>query len=219
MARNCFPAGRNTHRVPGADIYPAFERGAIDAVEFTAPAADLPLGLHRITPLYYVPGFTKPNGSSEVLVSRKAFEELDSATQAMIADVCASEAALAVAEMDVLNRNALATLIGQHGVTLKAMPRDLVAAARREIRPFSPISARARRARRGCWPPIPALPKRPPPGRGSRRCHTSRRGRGDQSSLPPPPPPRYFRRVSWMMLARPTRRSSTAPMRAGSLSV
>ncbi len=119
--------------VPGADIYPAFERGAIDAVEFTAPAADLPLGgLHRITPLYYVPGFTKPNGSSEVLVSRKAFEELDSATQAMIADVCASEAAQAVAEMDVLNRNALATLIGQHGVTLKAMPRDLVAAARRE---------------------------------------------------------------------------------------
>ncbi|MET0605346.1 MAG: ABC transporter substrate-binding protein, partial [Beijerinckiaceae bacterium] len=41
---------------PG-DLYPALERGTIDAAEFTVPADDEKLGLHRVAKNYYYPGF------------------------------------------------------------------------------------------------------------------------------------------------------------------
>jgi TRAP-type mannitol/chloroaromatic compound transport system substrate-binding protein len=48
----------------------------------------------------------------------------------MVAHACATEANFALAEMERLNAEALASLVGDHGVKLAAFPGDLVAAAR-----------------------------------------------------------------------------------------
>jgi TRAP-type mannitol/chloroaromatic compound transport system substrate-binding protein len=44
-------------QIAGGDIYPALERGTIDAAEWVGPYDDEKLGFNRVAPYYYYPGF------------------------------------------------------------------------------------------------------------------------------------------------------------------
>jgi TRAP-type mannitol/chloroaromatic compound transport system substrate-binding protein len=116
---------------PG-EILVALQSGVLDAAEFVGPGSDIALGLFRFAPLYYGPGFNKPNGTGECIVSLKAWQSLDAGLQAVVAHACATEAAFALAEMERLNIEALAALTNRDHVRLRTFPADLVAAARKE---------------------------------------------------------------------------------------
>ena len=104
----------------------------IDAVEFVGPGTDIALGLYRVAQFYYYPGFNKPNGTGECIVSLKAWDALDAELRRSSSHACAAEASYALAEMERLNTEALAALTGQHSVKLRAFPKDLIAAARKQ---------------------------------------------------------------------------------------
>ena len=76
--------GATPQAIPPGDVYPALERGTIDAVELLSPANDLPLGFHKVAPVYHMPGFNKPNGAAEALVSLKAWQSLPRDLQAIV---------------------------------------------------------------------------------------------------------------------------------------
>jgi TRAP-type mannitol/chloroaromatic compound transport system substrate-binding protein len=115
-----------------AEILTSLQSGLLDAVEFVGPGTDIALGLYRVTQSYYYPGFNKPNGTGECIVSLKAWNALDGELKAIVAHATAVEAAFALAEMERLNVEALAALTGQHSVKLRAFPQDFVGAARKE---------------------------------------------------------------------------------------
>jgi TRAP-type mannitol/chloroaromatic compound transport system substrate-binding protein len=114
---------------PG-EILVALQSGVIDGAEFVGPGSDIALGLYRFAPFYYGPGFNKPNGTGECIVGLKAWESLDAELKAMVQHACAAEAAFALAEMERLNIEALATLTTRDNAQLRTFPSDLVAAAR-----------------------------------------------------------------------------------------
>src|SRR5512136_502747 len=114
---------------PG-EILTSLQSGVLDGAEFVGPGTDIALGLYRVTPLYYGPGFNKPNGTGECIVALKAWGALDPELQAIIAHACAAEASFALAEMERLNAEALAALVTRHNVRLKTFPGEIVAAAR-----------------------------------------------------------------------------------------
>lgn len=116
---------------PG-EILTSLQSGLLDGAEFVGPGTDIALGLYRVAPLYYGPGFNKPNGSGECIVSLKAWEALDSELRAIVTHACAAEASFALAEMERLNAEALAALTSRFNVQLKSFPADLIAAARRQ---------------------------------------------------------------------------------------
>jgi TRAP-type mannitol/chloroaromatic compound transport system substrate-binding protein len=116
---------------PG-EILVALQSGVIDGAEFVGPGSDIALGLYRFAPFYYGPGFNKPNGTGECIVSLKLWQTLDAETKAIIAHACAAEAAFALAEMERLNVEALATLTTRDNILLRTFPPDLVAAARKQ---------------------------------------------------------------------------------------
>jgi TRAP-type mannitol/chloroaromatic compound transport system substrate-binding protein len=122
--------GATPQTTPPAEILTSLQSGVIDAVEFVGPGTDIALGLYRVAQFYYYPGFNKPNGTGECLVSLKAWNSLDAELKAVVAHACAVEANFALAEMERLNTEALAALTGQHRVQLRAFPQDLIAAAR-----------------------------------------------------------------------------------------
>jgi TRAP-type mannitol/chloroaromatic compound transport system substrate-binding protein len=116
---------------PG-EILTSMQSGLIDGAEFVGPGSDIALGLYRVATLYYAPGFNKPNGTGECILSLKAWEALDSEMRAIVQHACGCEAAFALAEMERLNAEALATLSGPHGVKLRIFPQSLILAARRQ---------------------------------------------------------------------------------------
>ncbi len=123
--------GATPQTTPPGEILTSLQSGVLDAAEFVGPGTDIALGLYRVAPNYFGPGFNKPNGTGECLVNLKAWAALDGETKAMIAHACAAEASFALSEMERLNAEALAALTGQHGVKLKSFSPDIIAAARR----------------------------------------------------------------------------------------
>ncbi|MFZ5693697.1 MAG: TRAP transporter substrate-binding protein [Pseudomonadota bacterium] len=124
--------GATAQTTPPAEILTSLQAGALDAAEFVGPGSDIALGLYRVAPMYYAPGFNKPNGTGECIVSLKAWNALDSEMKAIISHACAAEAAFALSEMERLNVEALNALVTQHNVKLMTFPSDLIAAASKE---------------------------------------------------------------------------------------
>jgi TRAP-type mannitol/chloroaromatic compound transport system substrate-binding protein len=122
--------GATPQTTPPGEILTSLQSGVIDAAEFVGPGTDIALGLYRVAQFYYGPGFNKPNGTGECLVSMTAWNALDSELKAIIAHACAAEAAYALAEIERLNAEALTALVTQYKVQLRTFPRDLIDAAR-----------------------------------------------------------------------------------------
>jgi TRAP-type mannitol/chloroaromatic compound transport system substrate-binding protein len=135
--------------VSAGDLLPALERGAIDAAEFLAPAPDFETGLQKHAPYYYAPGFNKPNGASELMVSASAWDRLPEDLRAIVREAARAEHTLGLADAHERNASALTEILGRHQVTLEAFPRSILDAARKAsaelIAEIADTSAIARR--------------------------------------------------------------------------
>ena len=141
--------GATPQTTPPAEMLTSLQSGVIDGAEFVGPGSDIALGLYRVAPFYYGPGFNKPNGTGECIVSLKLWETLDSETKAIIAHATAVEANFALSEMERLNAEALVALTGQHRVQLRAFPGDVIAAARKQATEvLAELGGRSDKARR-----------------------------------------------------------------------
>ena len=69
---------------PVRDIYPALEKGVIDATEFSMPDIDQNLGFYQIAKNNYYPGWHQQVSCSELLMNRDAFNALPDTYKAMI---------------------------------------------------------------------------------------------------------------------------------------
>src|SRR5215204_3369614 len=76
--------GVSTQLLAGADIYPALERGVIDATEFSMPKMDMNLGFHQVAKFNYFPGWHQQVSCSEFLMNKEAYDKLPEAYKAMI---------------------------------------------------------------------------------------------------------------------------------------
>jgi TRAP-type mannitol/chloroaromatic compound transport system substrate-binding protein len=135
--------------ISAGDLLPALEKGSIDAAEFLAPATDLETGLPKYAPFYYAPGFNKPNGASEFLISQTAWDQLPNDLQTVIVEACRAEHTLGLADAYQTNAVALTEILGKYPVTLEAFPRSVMEAARKasnelmaEIGATSPLAGR-----------------------------------------------------------------------------
>ena len=118
---------------PG-EIITGLQSGLVDGAEFVGPGSDIALGLYRLASFYYAPGFNKPNGTGECIVSLKLWNSLDAQQRAILSHACAAEAAYALDEMERLNVEALNTLVERNGVKLRTFPSDMIEAARGHAR-------------------------------------------------------------------------------------
>ena len=122
------PLGVVPQNIPGGEIYQALEKGTIDAAEWVGPYDDQKLGLNKVAPNYYFPGFWEVGPQLALYVNQKAYDGLSNEYKAIIE--CASTYAHTdmQAKYDYKNPAALKTLIGQ-GAKLRAFPRDVLEAA------------------------------------------------------------------------------------------
>ena len=115
--------------IAGAEIYPALERGAVDAIEWVGPYDDEKLGFHQIAKNYYYPGWWEPGVSVSLLVNREAYDELPAAYQTVLRTVCGETLLHTLSSYDAANPAALRRLVRDHGVTLREFSVDILEAA------------------------------------------------------------------------------------------
>jgi TRAP-type mannitol/chloroaromatic compound transport system substrate-binding protein len=112
-------------QLAGGDIYPALEKGTIDAAEWVGPYDDEKLGFFKVAPFYYAPGWWEPSASFSFYVNIKEWEKLPKDYQAAV-EVATYEAHVGMqAEYDVKNPAALARLL-KNGVKLRSYPKDVL---------------------------------------------------------------------------------------------
>lgn len=116
--------------LPPGEIFSALQAGLVDGAEWVGPWSDMALGLYKAAPYYYWPGFHEPNGTGECLINLQSFAKLPADLQAVVNNACAAENAYSLAEADWHNAEALATLVNEHGVKVRAFPEAVISAAR-----------------------------------------------------------------------------------------
>jgi TRAP-type mannitol/chloroaromatic compound transport system substrate-binding protein len=77
-------AGGTVVLLAGGDIFPALERGTIDATEWVGPEDDMRLGLHNAARYHYYPGWHEPGTVEELVVNKKAFDSLPADVRAAV---------------------------------------------------------------------------------------------------------------------------------------
>jgi TRAP-type mannitol/chloroaromatic compound transport system substrate-binding protein len=124
--------GASAVAIPGGEIYSALQSGAIDATEWVGPWNDQAFGFYREAKYYYWPGFHEPGAQTAVGVNLKLWNGLSPQEQAILRGACQRVNHLALAEYQHYNAVALEQLVRDHGVELRQMPEDVMAALARE---------------------------------------------------------------------------------------
>ncbi|MFT5141652.1 MAG: TRAP-type mannitol/chloroaromatic compound transport system substrate-binding protein [Rhodothermales bacterium] len=112
----------------GGDIYPALERGVIDATEWSGPYDDEKLGFYKVAPYYYYPGWWEPGPNLSFYVNAQAWATLPSDYQAAIAAAAAEANVDMMSDYDAKNPPAMERLLN-NGVQLRQFSADIMAAA------------------------------------------------------------------------------------------
>ncbi|WP_186420529.1 ABC transporter substrate-binding protein [Bosea sp. CS1GBMeth4] len=110
------------------DIYPALERGVLDAVEFVGPYDDEKLGFAKVAPYYYYPGFWDGSAELSFFINLEKWNSLPPAYQKAL-KTCAMAAGHDMqAKYDMLNPAALKRLLAG-GAKLRPLPNDILKAS------------------------------------------------------------------------------------------
>jgi TRAP-type mannitol/chloroaromatic compound transport system substrate-binding protein len=120
--------GMVTQQIAGSDIYPALEKGTIDAAEWVGPYDDEKLGLAKVAKFYYYPGWWEGGPEMDLFVNRDAYAALPKEYQTILAAACATANSDMLARYDVNNPKALRRLVAG-GVQLRPFSRDIMNAA------------------------------------------------------------------------------------------
>jgi TRAP-type mannitol/chloroaromatic compound transport system substrate-binding protein len=117
--------GVNVQVLPGGEIYPSLERGAIDATEWVGPYDDEKLGFHEIAQYYYYPGWWEPGPALTFYVNRGAWDELPTAYQEALTSAAAEANMRMLASYDQKNPPALERLL-EGGTQMRRFPDDVM---------------------------------------------------------------------------------------------
>jgi TRAP-type mannitol/chloroaromatic compound transport system substrate-binding protein len=98
-------------QLAGGDIYPALEKGTIDAAEWVGPYDDQKLGFSKIAPNYYYPGWWEGNAMIQALTNLEKWNTLPKQYQAIVRAAGAQANAWTQGKYDADNPKALRELV------------------------------------------------------------------------------------------------------------
>jgi len=117
--------GVNVRLLPGGEIFPALERGVIDAAEWVGPYQDQRLGLHDAAKHYYAVDWHEPATTTEVAVHKGAWEELPDDLKAVVRNAALACHLMAHMHSEAKNAEALRDLVENQGVQVERVPESV----------------------------------------------------------------------------------------------
>lgn len=112
--------------LPGGEIFPALERGVIDAAEFVGPFQDRRMGLHKAAKNYYTTGWGEPSNTTECLINKDAWNSLPEDLKAIVRSVAAECNLMGLSWSEANNSEALKDLVENEGVIARTLPDSVI---------------------------------------------------------------------------------------------
>ena len=109
------------------DIYPALEKGTLDAAEWVGPYDDEKLGFAKVAKFYYYPGWWEGCGQAHNIMNLAKWNELPKSYQNAILTASGDAWGWVIGRYDNLNPPALKRLLAG-GAQLRAFPQDVMEA-------------------------------------------------------------------------------------------
>ena len=119
--------GGVAQQIVGGDIYPALEKGVIDAAEWVGPYDDEKLGFFKIAPHYYYPGWWEGGPILLAWTNLDKWNSLPKQYQAVLEQAGAISNQWMMAKYDLANPPALKRLLA-NGVKLHAFSPEIMEA-------------------------------------------------------------------------------------------
>jgi TRAP-type mannitol/chloroaromatic compound transport system substrate-binding protein len=119
--------GTVPQQIAGGDIYPALEKGTIDAAEWVGPYDDEKLGFNKVAKYYYYPGWWEGGPQVSFYANDQQWQALPKMYQAAIEAACSDATLWMTAKYDAQNTVALRKLVAS-GTQLRPFPRPVMEA-------------------------------------------------------------------------------------------
>nr|VFK40089.1 MAG: TRAP-type mannitol/chloroaromatic compound transport system, substrate-binding protein [Candidatus Kentron sp. SD]VFK45214.1 MAG: TRAP-type mannitol/chloroaromatic compound transport system, substrate-binding protein [Candidatus Kentron sp. SD] len=113
--------------LPGGEIFPALEKGAIDATEFSSPAIDERLGLYRIAEYNYFPGWHQQATILELLINKEHWNRMTPGQQRLMEMASKASMMDSFAHGEAIQAAAMQRNRDRHGVRIRYWNDEMLA--------------------------------------------------------------------------------------------
>ncbi|MGB8111346.1 MAG: TRAP transporter substrate-binding protein DctP, partial [Pseudolabrys sp.] len=114
-------------QIAGGDIYPALEKGTIDAAEWVGPYDDEKLGFYKVVKYYYYPGWWEGGTANHMLINLAKWNELPKGYRAILEAAAGACNIRQQADYDAKNPQALKRLVA-NGTQLRPFSTSIMEA-------------------------------------------------------------------------------------------
>ena len=121
--------GAVPQQIAGGDIYPALEKGTIDACEWVGPYDDEKLGFQKVAKYYYTPGVMELEAINQLFIHKAAWASLPPRYQQILRYACWYALTEMIASYDAKNAKAVVRLVAA-GTQLSYLPPEILKALR-----------------------------------------------------------------------------------------
>ncbi len=111
--------------LPGGEIFPALEKGVIDATEYSLPSIDESQGFHKLVNFNYFPGWHQQATTHELIINKQFWNRLTDTQQAQIESACRSSIVHSIAYSEAIQSAALKRNI-ERGVNVKTWSPEML---------------------------------------------------------------------------------------------
>jgi TRAP-type mannitol/chloroaromatic compound transport system substrate-binding protein len=114
-------------QLAGGDIYPALEKGTVDAAEWVGPYDDEKLGFHKVAPFYYYPGWWEGGTTQHFMFNIAKWEELPKSYKAIVTAAAGATNIEETGRYDARNPQAIKRLVSA-GAQLRPFSQPIMEA-------------------------------------------------------------------------------------------
>ena len=119
--------GASVQLLAAGDIFPALERGVLDATEFSMPSIDERYGFHKIAKHYYFPGWHQQSSILELIINLARWNELSSQDQELI-QICCKDAIIRGLTLGEVQQGQALANMKEQGVEIHTWSPEIMAA-------------------------------------------------------------------------------------------
>ena len=117
--------GASVTVLPGGELFPALEKGALDATEFATPAVDVKLGFYKVAKYNYFPGWHQPFTAFHLVVNNEVWEGLTDQQRSIVDTACTAGVIKNLARGEALSGPQMIAN-KSNGVEVREVPQEML---------------------------------------------------------------------------------------------